>query len=106
MELLGDTLDLIAREKAGIMRAGVPCFTVPQPQEAMTALEVRPRQKISCVLIQVLGIMPRAGGLPACSNPWHHAMSQEVIQHGICVVNVQSMCVLHVIYAYSNLMVG
>jgi hypothetical protein len=40
MELLGDTLDLIAREKAGIMRPGVPCFTVPQPEEAMGALEV------------------------------------------------------------------
>jgi folylpolyglutamate synthase/dihydropteroate synthase len=41
MELLGDTLDLIAREKAGIMRPGVPCFTVPQPEEAMGALKVR-----------------------------------------------------------------
>jgi folylpolyglutamate synthase len=41
MELLGDTLDLIAREKAGIMRQGVPCFTVPQPPDAMGALEVR-----------------------------------------------------------------
>jgi len=40
MELLGDTLDLIAREKAGIMRKGVPCFTVQQPPEAMAALEV------------------------------------------------------------------
>lgn len=40
MELLGDTLDLIAREKAGIMRQGVPCFTVPQPPEAMQALQV------------------------------------------------------------------
>jgi folylpolyglutamate synthase/dihydropteroate synthase len=41
MELLGDTLDLIAREKAGIMRRSVPCFTVQQPPEAMAALEVR-----------------------------------------------------------------
>lgn len=40
MELLGDTLDLIAREKAGIMRQGVPCFTVPQLPEAMQALQV------------------------------------------------------------------
>ncbi|MFA5040461.1 MAG: folylpolyglutamate synthase/dihydrofolate synthase family protein [Bdellovibrionales bacterium] len=30
-EYLGDTIDKIAREKAGIMRASVPCFTAPQP---------------------------------------------------------------------------
>jgi hypothetical protein len=40
MELLGDTLNLIAREKAGIMRPGVPCFTVEQLPEAMAALQV------------------------------------------------------------------
>lgn len=43
MELLGHTLDLIASEKAGIMRAEVPCFTVPQPPEAMQALQVHTR---------------------------------------------------------------
>jgi dihydrofolate synthase/folylpolyglutamate synthase len=30
-EYLGDTIDKIAREKAGILRAGVPCFSAPQP---------------------------------------------------------------------------
>ncbi|MDX2027733.1 MAG: folylpolyglutamate synthase/dihydrofolate synthase family protein [Alphaproteobacteria bacterium] len=30
-EYLGNTLADLAREKAGIMRAGVPCFTIPQP---------------------------------------------------------------------------
>ncbi|KAF8056228.1 ttc30a [Scenedesmus sp. PABB004] len=39
MELLGHTLGLIAAEKAGIMRPRVPCFTVPQPPEAMASLE-------------------------------------------------------------------
>jgi folylpolyglutamate synthase len=48
MELLGDTLDLIAREKAGIMRQGVPCFTVPQPPDAMGALEVGPKGVSIC----------------------------------------------------------
>jgi hypothetical protein len=41
MELLGHTLDLIAAEKAGIMRRDVPCFTVQQPPDAMGSLEVR-----------------------------------------------------------------
>jgi dihydrofolate synthase/folylpolyglutamate synthase len=38
-EYLGDTMGAIAREKAGIMRANVPCFTAPQPDsEALRAL--------------------------------------------------------------------
>ncbi len=47
MELLGDTLDKIAAEKAGIMRRDVPCITVQQPEEAMAALRV-------CVCVCVL----------------------------------------------------
>ncbi|KFY45557.1 hypothetical protein V495_02917 [Pseudogymnoascus sp. VKM F-4514 (FW-929)] len=39
--MLGDTLGEIAWNKAGIMRPGVPCFTVPQPEEAMTVLQER-----------------------------------------------------------------
>ncbi|KAI3508535.1 hypothetical protein L1887_23543 [Cichorium endivia] len=37
-EILGDTLGLIAGEKAGIFKKGVPAFTVPQPDEAMQVL--------------------------------------------------------------------
>jgi folylpolyglutamate synthase len=39
--MLGDTLGEIAWNKAGIMRPGVPCFTVPQPEEAMKVLQER-----------------------------------------------------------------
>lgn len=39
MEILGDTLALIAGEKAGIMKPGVPCFSAPQLQEAAEVLE-------------------------------------------------------------------
>lgn len=38
-EILGDTLTLIAREKAGIFKPGVPAFTCTQTVEAMRALE-------------------------------------------------------------------
>lgn len=31
MDLLGDTVRAIAREKAGILKPGVPCYSVPQP---------------------------------------------------------------------------
>lgn len=36
--ILGDTLDKIAREKAGILKRGVPAVTVPQAPEAMEAI--------------------------------------------------------------------
>ncbi|HEY7725592.1 MAG TPA: folylpolyglutamate synthase/dihydrofolate synthase family protein [Anaeromyxobacteraceae bacterium] len=39
VDVLGDTLDAIAREKAGILKAGVPAVTAfAQPPEAMAAL--------------------------------------------------------------------
>ena len=37
-QLLGDTLDLIAREKAGILKAGVPLVLAPQPKAARAAI--------------------------------------------------------------------
>eukprot|EP00252_Welwitschia_mirabilis_P011857 TRINITY_DN26355_c0_g1_i2.p1 TRINITY_DN26355_c0_g1~~TRINITY_DN26355_c0_g1_i2.p1 ORF type:complete len:547 (+),score=109.68 TRINITY_DN26355_c0_g1_i2:160-1800(+) len=44
MEILGNTLKEIAEEKAGIMKVGVPAFTVPQPEEAMEVLKNRSNQ--------------------------------------------------------------
>ncbi|XP_031103788.1 folylpolyglutamate synthase isoform X3 [Ipomoea triloba] len=38
MEILGDTVGKIASHKAGILKLGVPAFTVPQPSEAMEVL--------------------------------------------------------------------
>ncbi len=37
--LLGETIDLIAKEKAGVMKKGVPVVTVPQEPEAMRVLK-------------------------------------------------------------------
>ncbi|MCA0267864.1 MAG: bifunctional folylpolyglutamate synthase/dihydrofolate synthase [Bacteroidetes bacterium] len=37
-DLLGDTLDAIAREKAGIFKPGVPAFALDQTDEALAAL--------------------------------------------------------------------
>ncbi|RKY04670.1 bifunctional folylpolyglutamate synthase/dihydrofolate synthase, partial [Candidatus Poribacteria bacterium] len=40
-QLLGDTLDRIAYEKAGIIKRGVPVVSAPQPPEAMEVIERR-----------------------------------------------------------------
>jgi len=40
-ELLGDTLEKIAAEKAGIIKAGVPCVTVPQDEKVMEVLRAK-----------------------------------------------------------------
>ncbi len=37
--ILGRTLDKIAREKAGILKKGVPAFTIEQPRDVETALK-------------------------------------------------------------------
>lgn len=41
MDILGHTLTLIAGEKAGIMKRGVPAFTTEQPEEAAAVLRAR-----------------------------------------------------------------
>jgi dihydrofolate synthase / folylpolyglutamate synthase len=38
-EILGETIEQIAREKAGIMKPGVPCVTAPQDPAAMAVLQ-------------------------------------------------------------------
>ncbi|WP_108259744.1 bifunctional folylpolyglutamate synthase/dihydrofolate synthase [Mangrovicoccus ximenensis] len=40
-QFLGETLADIAREKAGILKPGVPCIVARQPEEAMDAIEAR-----------------------------------------------------------------
>jgi dihydrofolate synthase/folylpolyglutamate synthase len=39
MAILGNTLTLIAGEKAGIIKPGIPVVSSPQPEEALTVLE-------------------------------------------------------------------
>jgi dihydrofolate synthase / folylpolyglutamate synthase len=40
-QYLGDTLALIAAEKAGILKRGVPCVVGPQAEDGLTAIETR-----------------------------------------------------------------
>lgn len=45
MEFLGDSIAAIAAEKAGILKAGVPCVTGPQLPEALEVIEGHARAK-------------------------------------------------------------
>jgi dihydrofolate synthase/folylpolyglutamate synthase len=51
-DYLGTTMASIAREKAGIMREGVPCVVFPQPStEALTALEAVAKERKTPLLL-------------------------------------------------------
>ncbi len=39
MDMLGNTVRAIAREKAGILKPGVPCFSVPQPSQVREVIQ-------------------------------------------------------------------
>src|SRR5215211_3781177 len=49
LEFLGDTIALIAAEKAGILKADVPAAIAPQPREALTVIE-RAAQRLQAPL--------------------------------------------------------
>ena len=49
--MLGNTIDSIAWHKGGIFKEGVPAFTVPQPDEAMTVLQDRARERGTQLLV-------------------------------------------------------
>lgn len=52
MDLLGSTLELIAREKAGIIKPGVPVVSAPQVAEALAVIEqTSARQNSPLILI-------------------------------------------------------
>ncbi|CAN0909573.1 Folylpolyglutamate synthase [Linum grandiflorum] len=54
MEILGYTLGEIAGEKAGILKHGVPAFTVQQPEEAMCVL----KEKASSLHVDLRIVQP------------------------------------------------
>lgn len=52
VEFLGDTLEKIAFEKAGIMKPGVPCVVAPQAPEVMNVLQAQ-AEAVRCKIIKV-----------------------------------------------------
>ncbi len=64
--LLGTTLDAIAREKAGILKPGVPAVTLAEPPEALGAIAEEARRVGAPLRVVPLDVTvearPRAGG--------------------------------------------
>ena len=82
-EWLGSTLADIAREKAGIMRPGVPVVTSPQPAEAMEVLK-NEAARVSAPLIII--DEPLAPGIPlgllGSYQRWNAALALKLIEQG------------------------
>jgi dihydrofolate synthase/folylpolyglutamate synthase len=79
-EWLGETFGEIAREKAGVFRAGVPVVIAPQEPEAAAALEAAAREGGSpCVWVrQPLDGIPL--GLAGSHQRWNAALSVALIR--------------------------
>jgi len=87
MQYLGDTLAKIAGEKAAIMKKGVPCVTVSQPDDAMEVIG-RAATEIGAPLYaqgDTWRIERDAGGLlfTGANNTWKTAMPALLGRHQI-----------------------
>ncbi|UCD37926.1 MAG: bifunctional folylpolyglutamate synthase/dihydrofolate synthase [Fidelibacterota bacterium] len=60
MDMLGDTIHAIAREKAGILQSGVPCFSAPQSQQVSEVVQ-NEAERVGAPIIFV----PQATDTPA-----------------------------------------
>ncbi len=95
-EILGDTIEKIAYEKAGIMKEGVPCITTHQQPSAMKEL-VNHSEEVGCPLIEVenqkINFHISLSGkyqldnailaITALKNLKGFSVSDEDIQHGL-----------------------
>jgi dihydrofolate synthase/folylpolyglutamate synthase len=76
--ILGDTLDAIAREKAGIARRGVPLVVGPMAPEAMRAIEETARAIGAGPLVRVVSDAASGGDVSATMD----AAGRAVIRRG------------------------
>ncbi len=73
MAVLGNTLTLIAGEKAGIIKPGIPVVSSPQPEEALAVLEaVSAERHAPLTLVGRDVIFQACGTLPGWSVSFNH----------------------------------
>ena len=88
VQVLGDTLTLIAGEKAGIFKRGVPAITMRQDPEAMAALKAHAaKAEVPLLLAPAVGHLPGAaagGPVLVGLEGEHHAQNAAV---AVCLCN-------------------
>ncbi len=78
-QFLGDTLSLIAAEKAGIIKPGVPCVLGPQADEALTVLRKKAEEVGAPLLIYGADWQIETLDLPVPSLPGGHQRINAVM---------------------------
>jgi dihydrofolate synthase/folylpolyglutamate synthase len=82
MAVLGDTIEQIAFEKAGIIKPGVPVLTVPQWPAALPVLQKVARERDTT--LQVVEPARLTGGNPKPGPEFRHLSSQRLlIKYGL-----------------------
>lgn len=71
---LGESIEEIAREKAGIIKPGIPAVSAPQPAAARAVLEAR-AEEIGAPLRFVADAYRGALGLPGAHQRWNAALA-------------------------------
>jgi dihydrofolate synthase/folylpolyglutamate synthase len=74
-EFLGDTLALIAGEKAGIIKRGIPVVTGPQEPEAMEVLQAKAKEKEAPLILVEQPWTGSRPGLAGAHQRWNAAMA-------------------------------
>lgn len=80
MEQLGDTLEKIAAEKAGIIKPGIPVVTAPQTREAMAVLEKTARERKAPLLVVDGAVTGVPLGLAGPHQGWNAAVAVEALR--------------------------
>ena len=79
MEVLGHTLTLIAREKAGIMKPNTPALTIPQPDEVMTTLQQCAQEEAA-----TLHVVPQLPADVELGLDGEHQRENAALAMGLC----------------------
>ncbi len=78
-QYLGDTLEEIAAEKAGILKPGVPVVSAPQVPEAVRVIE-EAATRLGCPLVWVSESASFAVALPGSHQKWNAALALAALQ--------------------------
>lgn len=91
-EWLGDTLEKIATEKAGIIKPGVPVFSSPQPPEVRRILEETSRTKETSVVFVEDPLNGSAINLPGSHQRLNATLALAALKRAGFQVSKDALC--------------